>query len=198
MRPLGYLSIWATGLFIAYAASCILLYAWEWSVRSGILQSAFLEDFRGHTIDTYFAYGAWIGFAIYAVNGAWFFCASQKAINRTDRTIGISPGWGLAYFYIPFVNLWGPFLAIRQLWNLSVRSESPVDAPAPGFFWPWWLAWLSALALDKESARIAAMDDWEAAYPDYLVIEVLISLSLAVAAVYFLRIQRGVIQSQGS
>jgi hypothetical protein len=81
-----------------------------------------------------------------------FFCVwlyraydNLRAFNAWSR-LEHSPGWAVASFFVPFVNLVIPYRAVREVWQ---KSGPPDDAllsePNPPTTFPvWWLFWLLA------------------------------------------------------
>ena len=81
-----------------------------------------------------------------------------KWIHRTNSnaqtwssTIGVSPGWNVGFFFIPFANLWKPFQGVRETWQVS---HGGLDSPVPGWMRWWWAFWLATTILGNISFRI--------------------------------------------
>ena len=195
LRNLSFLAIPLNLVFLLYLMLKVCVFSLEWGAQTehlpNLMSVGLIQAIFGFIYD----HDVTVRFCVFGANTIWVFWASSVAIAGSTRTIAISPGWAIAYFYIPFVNFWAPFLAIRQLWNLSVAQDGPVDAPAPGFFWPWWLAWLGAMLIDLHLASLVRAKSWDAVYTDWLVFEVLAAILLAIAATCFLRILKGVGQA---
>lgn len=95
---------------------------------------------------------------VFCLNLIWIYKASAAAISLrgvAGRLSLISPFWSVVYAFLPLVQYWMPFQAIRQLWNLSVRPEQRFDSAAPGFFWVWWLSLLGGFFLGQGAPSIA-------------------------------------------
>ena len=60
----------------------------------------------------------------------------------------MSPAWGVGCWFVPVVNFWMPYLA--------VRGCLPADDPRRPRILAWWLAWVGAQLLGT-AAGIAAM-----------------------------------------
>jgi hypothetical protein len=64
-----------------------------------------------------------------------------KAIASTEVTIG--PVFGVASAAIPILHLFGPYIAMRQIWKGSHASLQR-DPPASAAFGWWWAMWIIA------------------------------------------------------
>jgi hypothetical protein len=51
----------------------------------------------------------------------------------------VSPGWNVAFFFVPIVNLWKPFQGIRQSWEVAHMHDQSV----PDWMRWWWGCWLA-------------------------------------------------------
>lgn len=64
-----------------------------------------------------------------------------------------TPGWAVGWFFIPIANLFQPFRAMRELWNLShCEPDSPHDVAAPQLS-VWWGAWIVGSVLSNFGSR---------------------------------------------
>jgi Domain of unknown function (DUF4328) len=90
-----------------------------------------------------------------------FFCVwlyraydNLRAFNQWPR-LEHSPGWAVASFFVPFVNLVIPYRAVREVWQKSGPSEEALlSAPNPPATFPvWWLFWLLASFTGNISMR---------------------------------------------
>jgi uncharacterized protein DUF4328 len=71
------------------------------------------------------------------------FCAFMPRANRNARVFGspmsMSAGWAAGYFFIPIMNLWKPYQAMKEIWQGSDPDPAvhafSVRVPA---LLPWW------------------------------------------------------------
>lgn len=64
-----------------------------------------------------------------------------------------TPGWAVGWFFVPIANLFQPFRAMRELWNLShQQSDSPHDVAASELS-IWWGAWIVGNVLANFGSR---------------------------------------------
>jgi hypothetical protein len=80
-----------------------------------------------------------------------FFCVwlyraydNLPALGNPTRALSYSPGWAVGSFFVPIVNLFVPYRAIKELWQKSVLPEERLmsEPDVPAWFHIWWLFWL--------------------------------------------------------
>jgi hypothetical protein len=94
--------------------------------------------------------GPALGIACVVVFLVWVYrvCSNLSALGAPRPSI--TPGWAVGYFFIPILNLYKPYLALRDAWQASdpggdleqtqtERSTTPV-----GWWWAAWLIWNAA------------------------------------------------------
>ena len=55
-----------------------------------------------------------------------------------------SPGWAVAWFFIPLANLVMPLMMMRELWRASVNPRDWQAEDAPMLIILWWVLWLAS------------------------------------------------------
>ncbi|MBD60204.1 MAG: hypothetical protein CL808_08815 [Citromicrobium sp.] len=78
--------------------------------------------------------------------------------NLRDRGIELetSPGWAVGWFFVPIMNLFKPFQAMRELWSESHFEADSYGDPAPGDIAAWWACWIIGGILSNVSMRISS------------------------------------------
>ena len=74
--------------------------------------------------------------------GYWIVRACRNAHVLADRNLRFSPGWSLGWYFIPIANLWKPYQAMRQIWNVSENPSYNENRSAPAVIKLWWFAWI--------------------------------------------------------
>ena len=70
-----------------------------------------------------------------------------------------TPGWAVGWFFVPIANLFQPFRAMRELWNLShQQADSPHDVAASELS-VWWGAWIVGSVLSNFGSREISGDN---------------------------------------
>jgi hypothetical protein len=101
------------------------------------------------------ALGIAVGLALFAVNLATAIAVSLWIYQVYDNLASLraagrrySPGWAVAYFFIPFVNFVLPYQVVQEIWRASdpaVPAESRYawqghpGSVLVGFWWAFWL-----------------------------------------------------------
>ena len=78
-------------------------------------------------------------------------CIWQHRAASAGRSLGFpsrrSPAWGVGSWFVPIVNLWMPYSAIRDC--------LPPDHPHRARVLHWWIAWIAAAALSATAGFCA-------------------------------------------
>jgi hypothetical protein len=95
---------------------------------------------------------------------AILFLAYMNRANKNARALGaegmqFTPGWCVGWFFVPIMNLFRPYQAIREIFQASDPKSSPAGwklAHAPGVVGLWWGVWLvgNFLGQVRECSRI--------------------------------------------
>lgn len=134
--------------------------------------------------------------ATFTLNGIWIYRASSNARAINPDPARISPGWAVGWYAIPFVNLWMPFRAMKQIWNSSIEAGRDINAPVGHPFGIWWACWAVSSVISAASLRLSVRAETteELSLIGYID---MVGMSFdAVAAVFFIRILREVSQAQ--
>jgi hypothetical protein len=79
--------------------------------------------------------------------------------------LATTPGWAVAYFFIPFVNLFKPFQVVREIWRESTPGREAREVfggdddeaarpGAPPLVGWWWALWLIANVAGRASHQV--------------------------------------------
>jgi hypothetical protein len=150
-RPLATLSKTLVGLLVSTAViETLRAIAWAGQserfaqMRKGLL--TYSEASRG--VDQL----GWLDAALNLVLLATMvvFCVFLPSANRNARALGarpvvFTPRWTSVVFFVPILNLYKPYQAVKEIWK---ASEPDLDVPwreasVPAFFPIWWVSWLS-------------------------------------------------------
>lgn len=77
-----------------------------------------------------------------------------------------TPGWSVAYYFIPILNLFRPYQVMREIWHVSGNPEKHKDQDegSPLLSW-WWGLWLvsgfigMALGNAVDASQVVHIDD---------------------------------------
>lgn len=68
-----------------------------------------------------------------------------KLVNPAGVTY--SPGWALAWWFVPIANLFKPFMVVRETWHASNGHLASEHRAAPLWLMAWWLTVLIGNAI---------------------------------------------------
>lgn len=88
----------------------------------------------------------------------WLHGAYKYAASFTGALLQYTPGWAVAWWFVPILSLWKPYQVIRELWEVSLPaadSSGPAQVPKSSAVlgW-WWAAYLAMNAVSTFDARI--------------------------------------------
>ena len=80
--------------------------------------------------------------ATFVVFGRWIVLAHRNLPALGAQYLEVRPGWALGVFFIPFINIWKPFQAMRSLWRSSHSVHRPETQDSTWVLPTWWTLWL--------------------------------------------------------
>lgn len=80
-------------------------------------------------------------------------------LNCNKKPLGASglaftPGWAVGWFYVPIVNLWKPYQAMKELWLVSANPLHWQEQERSGLLPWWWFLWILSNVLGQISFRL--------------------------------------------
>ena len=81
-------------------------------------------------------------------------------INANLRATGVNdlrytPGWSIGCYFIPLLNLWAPFQAMKENWKASGDPLNWRTQETPAILGWWWFLWLLNSVLSTAAYRFA-------------------------------------------
>ncbi|MCP3960951.1 MAG: DUF4328 domain-containing protein [bacterium] len=73
-----------------------------------------------------------------------------------------TPGWSVGWFFVPIMNLFKPYQAVREIYHASdpeADAESWRQPEAPSFITMWWGLWIITNILGNFEMRTVFSDD---------------------------------------
>lgn len=80
---------------------------------------------------------------------------SVRTANALGHDIGVTPGWAVGWWFIPFANLVKPYHTVRGVLS-ALGGERAVHSAKVGL---WWTCWLGGNILSNVSTRMDGMSD---------------------------------------
>lgn len=89
-----------------------------------------------------------------------FFLKWVARSNRNARHFGatdlsFSPNMAAGCYFIPVLNLWRPYQAMKENWQASRRPTSWREQPGTPILAAWWLLWLLNGAINQVALRMS-------------------------------------------
>jgi len=94
---------------------------------------------------------SWIIFILTGITFLlWVYRANLNCHGFDAQGMRFSPGWSVGYFFIPVFNLFEPYFAMKEIWQVSTDPTEwrrEMGGPLIGWWWALWLISLLILAL---------------------------------------------------
>jgi hypothetical protein len=65
-----------------------------------------------------------------------------------------SPPWAVGWFFVPLANLFKPYTAMRETWQVSTRPEAWRSVKVPGLLGWWWGLWIVSSIASNIAGRL--------------------------------------------
>lgn len=110
---------------------------------------------------------AGISCLLYLVNGIliliWIYRANRRVSALSNQGLSNSPGWSIGWYFVPIMNLWKPFVAMKEIWlaSQSPKGWSMYDS-APALLGWWWALWLIGTFLGRAANGVSRMSGVDA------------------------------------
>jgi hypothetical protein len=88
------------------------------------------------------------------VFGRWIYLAHRNLLALGARHLRVRPGWAVGSFFVPIVNLWMPFQAMRDLVKASRSPHHWQLEDTPVLLGVWWALWLVVGQIDNAIMRM--------------------------------------------
>jgi hypothetical protein len=137
-----------------------------------------------------------VGLSATIASAVWIYRASANASQLQPLPGRITPGWALGWFFIPIMNFWKPYQAMRQCWNSSTDPTARIDRPVPGFLLLWWLTWLSPYLLAAIGGGMIAASGGTDGQEAFVALVLLSTAISAVSSFLFIRLIRSITKAQ--
>ncbi len=114
------------------------------------LQNAAANDLREGEL-------ALLHVALYIVTaivfGRWIYLAHRNLLALDARYLRFGPGWAVGCFFVPIINLWAPYQAMRDLAKASRSPRQWELEDTPPVIIIWWVFWLIAEFMGRATLR---------------------------------------------
>lgn len=89
----------------------------------------------------------------------WIHRANLNCHGFVTQKMEYSPGWAVGYYFIPFVNLYKPYRAMKEIWNVSANPTGWQNKKGNSLLGWWWALWLISGVLGQAVLRMSLRAD---------------------------------------
>ncbi len=125
----------------------------------------------------------------------WIYRAHDNLRAAGVNDLEFTPSWSVGWFFIPIMNLFKPFQAMKELWNGSHGTGDGYGEQSPSTVATWWTLWIARNIVNILSGRMIMAGD-EAGASLTLVLYAISEIFTAGAAWFLLTIVREVLDAQ--
>ena len=80
--------------------------------------------------------------------------------NSNSRSLGASgmqftPGWSIGYYFVPFLHIYKPYIAMKEIWKTSKDPKNWEMIKTPSLFPQWWTLWIISSISANISFRLS-------------------------------------------
>ena len=100
-----------------------------------------------------------IQLALFIITGIvflrWIYFTNSNSRSLGATGMQFTPGWSIGYYFVPFLNLYKPYRAMKEIWKTSKDPKNWEMVKTPSFFPQWWTLWLISAFLGNMSFRLS-------------------------------------------
>jgi hypothetical protein len=137
-------------------AALALLRLWSSWLQLELLSSAFSQEEGAANDRRALMIGGAIGVVMIVtivVFGRWIVLAHRNLPALGAQRLEVRPGWAVGFFFIPILNWWKPYQAMRSLWRSSRNVHQPELEESTWVLRTWWTCWVIWSLLGNATLR---------------------------------------------
>jgi hypothetical protein len=86
----------------------------------------------------------------------WIYRVNANCHAFGARGMEFSSGWSVGYYFIPILNLYKPYRAMKEIWRVSSNPRGWQNEPANSLLSWWWALWIISNMLGQISFRVSS------------------------------------------
>jgi hypothetical protein len=126
----------------------------------------------------------------------WIYRANLNARGLGAQGMTFTPGWSVGYYFVPIMNLWKPYQAMKEIWQASEHPVSWSSAKPSSLLATWWGLWIASCILGQAAFRSSFSATTESAVMVSTVIGILTDLVDIPLCLVAMRMVREIIRMQ--
>lgn len=95
--------------------------------------------------------------ATVVVFGRFLVQANRNASSIARTGLSHTPASMVWWYFVPVANLWKPYTATREVWDVTTRRSA--ETPPWGDLRLWWTCWIITTILDRFISKMADSED---------------------------------------
>lgn len=84
----------------------------------------------------------------------WIYRANLNCHCFGTRDMKFSPGWSIGWYFIPFMNLFKPYQAMKEIWLVSKDPQKWQSQKGSLLLGIWWALWIVSNILGQAAGRL--------------------------------------------
>ena len=100
-----------------------------------------------------------IQFSLFIITGIvflrWIYFTNSNSRSLGASGMQFTPGWSIGYYFVPFLNLYKPYRAMKEIWKTSKDPQNWEILKTPSLFPQWWTLWIISSFLGNMSFRLS-------------------------------------------
>ena len=72
----------------------------------------------------------------------WIYRANKNCHHFGAEDMKFSPGWSIGFYFIPLLNLYKPYRAMREIWQVSQDPSDWKNQKPTKLLGVWWALWI--------------------------------------------------------
>lgn len=89
----------------------------------------------------------------------WIYRCNANCHGFGAQGMRFTPGWSIGFYFIPFLNLYKPYQAMKEIWKVSTNPSDWQNVPGASLLGIWWALWLISGIAGQVSFRMALQAD---------------------------------------
>jgi len=85
----------------------------------------------------------------------WIYRANKNCHGFGAQGMEFTPGWSIGFYFIPFLNLYKPYRAMKEIWNISENPNNWNNKNGSTLLRSWWALWIISGFLWQTSFRMS-------------------------------------------
>lgn len=100
-----------------------------------------------------------IQFSLFIITGIvflrWIYFSNLNSRSLGASGMQFTPGWSIGYYFVPFLHIYKPYIAMKEIWKTSKDPKNWEMVKTPSLFPQWWTLWIISSISANISFRLS-------------------------------------------